>query len=179
MFDTQRDLSKHNRPRCLLERGNLLCFRNIMSSAELNLVEGRRESYDKLMFLRIKFFRLSDSASSPGGKITSTLFPTTRKPIADSLGLIQKEVGRGRDVLSIRPKSCRQFSCGREVGRNWFKVICPLCWSSRARRGNALRWLEVDCSDMKYRVFVSTSVHFHIPLYFHFAKDKDLVKTED
>ena len=88
------------------------CFRNIMSSAELNLVEGRRESYDKLMFLRIKFFRLSDSASPPGGKITSTLFPTTRKPIADSLGLIQK------DVLSIRPKSCRQFSCGGEVGRN-------------------------------------------------------------
>ena len=89
------------------------CFRNIMSSAELNLVEGRRESYDKLMFLRIKFFRLSDSASLPGGKITSTLFPTTRKPIADSLGLIQKEV-----VPSIRPKSCRQFSCGGEVGRN-------------------------------------------------------------
>ena len=97
----------------------MLCFRNLMSSAELNLVEGRRESYDKLMFLRIKFFRLSDSVSLlPGGKITSTLFPTTRKPIADSLGLIQKEVGRGRDVLSIRPKSCRQFSCGREVGRN-------------------------------------------------------------
>ena len=150
--------------------GDVLCFRNIMSSAELNLVEGRRESYDKLMFLRIKFFRLSDSASLPGGKITSTLFPATRKPIADGLGLIQK------DVLFIRPKSCRQFSCGREVGRNWFKVICPLCWSSGARRGNALRWLEVDCSDMKYRVFVSTSVHFHIPLYFHFVKNKDLVK---
>ena len=73
---------------------------------------------DKNLAVR-KVFAFSDSAVSvPRGKITSTLFPTTRKPIADSLGLIQKEVGRGRDVLSIRPKSCRQFSCGGEVGRN-------------------------------------------------------------
>ena len=179
MFYTQRDLSKHNRLMFVARRKFALFPKYHFLSLKLDLVEGRRESYDKLMFLRIKFFRLSDSASPPGGKITSTLFPTTRKPIADSLGLIQKEVGRGGDVLSIRPKSCRQFSCGRKVGRNWFKVICPLCWSSGARRGNALRWLELDCSDMKYRVFVSTSVNFHIPIYFHFVKNKDLVKTKN